>query len=339
MRTISESYTHSHVRSILNGLGISIASETFNDFLCYCPFHSNRSTPSFSVSTTKGLYLCFNPGCDVQGNVIDLVKELSHRNDYEAMRFIQSCKTSEADFEDELSALLEDKPDFMLFPQETLDLMHKDLDERSIGYFLSRGIDADCIDYFKLGYSKKQDMVIVPVHSPDGMPVGLVGRSIEGKDFKNSKKLPISKTMFNIHRAKKYPSVIIVESSFDAIRVHGAGYSNVVATLGGHISKSNFVLLGKYFNTIVVMTDNDKPKFNQNCRKCYPSACNGHNSGREIGMSIVNNLSNKDVLWAVYDNDTIYPHDAKDAGDMTNEEIRQCVRNAVSHVEYVSGLW
>lgn len=85
--------------------------------------------------------------------------------------------------------------------------------------------------HFDLGYSKNMDMVTVPVHSPDGTPIGLVGRSIKGKSFKNSTNLPKSKTLFNIHRAKKIGDhVIVVESSFDAIRVHQAGFPNVVAT-------------------------------------------------------------------------------------------------------------
>ena len=48
-----------------------------------------------------------------------------------------------------------------------------------------RKIEQTSWSKFSLGYSEKQDMVTVPVHSPDGMPVGFVGRSIEGKEFKN----------------------------------------------------------------------------------------------------------------------------------------------------------
>jgi DNA primase len=161
-------------------------------------------------------------------------------------------------------------------------------------------------------------MVIVPVHSPDGMPVGLVGRSIKDKRFKNSTNLPRSKTMFNIHRAKKIGDhVIIVESSFDAIRVHQAGFPNVVATLGGHISSDNIGLLNRYFNRVTIMTDSDL-------------------AGRELGTTICSRLKNKDLLWASYSYGKIYPHDAKDVGDMTDEEIKACIKNAVSNIEYRS---
>jgi DNA primase len=161
-------------------------------------------------------------------------------------------------------------------------------------------------------------MVTVPVHSPDGLAVGIVGRSISEKKFKNSNNLPRSKTMFNIHRAKKIgDNVIIVESSFDAIRVHQAGFPNVIATLGGHISTENIALINRYFNKVTLMTDAD-------------------HAGRELANSIASRLKNKDLLWASYEYGKIYPHDAKDAGDLTEEEIKACIKNAVSNIEYQS---
>jgi DNA primase len=215
---------------------------------------------------------------------------------------------------------MEEKPDFEEFPQETLDKLYSEISSAEEGkdYFKSRGIESQSIIDFNLGYSKNMGMVTVPVHSPDGIAIGLVGRSIEGKSFKNSTNLPKSKTMFNIHRAKKIGSnVIVVESSFDAIRVHQAGFPNVVATLGGSLSSEQQRLLNKYFSTIVIMTDADE-------------------AGRELGLSIANRLNTKDILWASYDYGKIYPHDAKDVGDMTDQEIQQCIKNSVSHIEYVS---
>lgn len=337
-----DTYSQSHVRSILNGLGIKVYSETYNDFLCLCPFHGNRNTPSFSVSHTKGLYLCFNPSCDVSGTILEMVKDLSHRNDFEALRWIQSMKNEvSVSFEDELASLLDEKPEFVPFDQDKLDEMYKELGFHiaAVDYLYQRGITDKGILEFRVGYSKNQEMIIVPVHSPDGIPVGLVGRGVTEKTFKNSRNLPRSKTMFNLHRAKRYGgTVIVVESSFDAIRVHQAGFPNVVATLGGYISKDNLANLNRYFNKIIIMTDNDDPSKHvaSNCRKCYPDTCKGHNPGRDLGMSIANALPNKDIEWAMFDSSTVYPHDAKDVGDMTDDEIVQCIKNAISHVEYSS---
>ncbi len=225
---------------------------------------------------------------------------------------------SNENFDEVLQDIFEDKPDYVEFPQETLDQLYNNLgaNEHAKEYFKHRGINEESMKYFKLGYSSNMGMVIVPVHSPDGMPVGLVGRSISEKKFKNSTNLPRSKTMFNIHRAKRIGGqVIIVESTFDAIRVHQAGFPNVVATLGGHISHDNISLLNRYFNRIILMTDSDQ-------------------AGRELGMTIASRMRNKDILWASHSYGKIYPNNAKDAGDMTDEEISACIKNAVSDIEY-----
>ena len=314
-------YTPTHIKSILKSIGLEIVGETGNDFLCYCPFHSNRHTSSFSVSREKGAFICFNPSCGEAGTLQELVKRVMNKNEFEAMRFIAS-KESEAleNFDSLLSDAMEEKPVFEEFSIDTLNKLSSELVSTEEGqkYFKSRGISSESMGHFGLGYSKNMGMVTVPVHSPDGTPIGIVGRSIEGKAFKNSTNLPKSKTLFNIHRAKKIGDhVIVVESSFDAIRVHQAGFPNVVATLGGFLSTEQQNLLNRHFNKITIMTDADV-------------------AGRELGKSIVNKLKFKDLLWASFEYGKIYPHDAKDAGDMTDEEIKSCIKNSVSDIEYRS---
>ncbi len=296
-----------------------MVGETSNDYLAYCPFHSNRHTSSFSISKTKGAYICFNPSCGETGTINDLVKRILNKNEFQSLRYIES-KQSESleNFDESLKDMLEEKPDFTEFPQETLDSLHNSLgsSDKAKSYFISRGINLESMKYFGLGYSENMDMVTVPVHSPDGTPVGLVGRSISDKRFKNSKDLPRSKTMFNIHRAKKIGDrVVVVESCFDAIRVHQAGFPNVVATLGGHISGDNLRLLNRYFNTVIIMTDADK-------------------AGRDLGSAIAYKLSNKNILWASHSYGRIYPEGVKDAGDMSDEDIKACITNAISNFEY-----
>ena len=317
----TSNYTPAHIKSVIKSLGIQITGETSNDYLCYCPFHSNRHTSSFSVSREKGAFICFNPACGEAGTLQELVKRVANKTEFEAMRYI-SAKESEVleNFDELLAESLEQKPVFQEFPVDTLKKLYTELVSTKEGkdYFESRGINQESMVHFDLGYSKNMDMVTVPVHSPDGTPIGLVGRSIKGKSFKNSTNLPKSKTLFNIHRAKKIGDhVIVVESSFDAIRVHQAGFPNVVATLGGFLSTEQHNLLNRHFNKITVMTDNDV-------------------AGRELGYSICNKLKFKDLLWASFEYGKIYPHDAKDAGDMTDEEIKACIKNAVSDMEYRS---
>lgn len=318
---MSDAYTKADLRSILQSCGIQIISQSGQDFLCLCPFHHNTDSPAFAVSYSKGLYVCYNQSCNSAGTVLDLVMKLTNRNNYEAMRYISTNKLSDAEIlEEELKELLDEKPEFEEFPQSTLDKLFNDLCNSTVAqqYFRSRNITFEAMDYFKLGYSENQRMVTVPLHSPDGVPVGIIGRSIEGKSFKNSNNLPRNKTMFNLHRAKREGgTIIVVESSFDVIRLWQAGFPNAVATLGGSISDININHLNKYASTVILMTDND-------------------GAGRMLGKTIAGKLKNKNVLWAKYDHDVIYPRLAKDVGDMTDEEIKQCIKNAIPHFEYAN---
>lgn len=314
-------YSPAHIKAIIKSIGLDIVGETNNDFLCYCPFHSNRHTSSFSISREKGAFICFNPACGEAGTLIELVRRVTHKNEYEVLRFIASMETEALNnFDELLSEAMEEKPDFEEFSQDTLDRLHWDLinTQKAQSYLYNRGIDTDSMEHFNLGYSSTMNMIVTPVHSPDGVPIGLVGRSIEGKSFKNSTNLPKSKTLFNIHRAKKIGEhVIVVESNFDAIRIHQAGFPNVVATLGGFLSIDQQRLLNRYFNRITIMTDNDL-------------------AGRELGMSIATKLRMKDIMWSSFEYGKVYPHNAKDAGDMTDDEIKACIKNAVSDIEYRS---
>jgi DNA primase len=318
---IVESYNQTQLREVLQTIGVKIVSETSTDFLCLCPFHSNKKTPSFAISYSKGLYVCYNPSCDAKGNLKHLIQRVGSMSEGEANRMLLSIDKMKIEhFDEDLAKLLEVQPDFEEFSQEILDTLHDNLmsSQKAVEYFDSRNINLNSIEYFSLGYSENQNMVTVPVHSPNGQPVGLVGRSIEGKSFKNSTNLPRSKTMFNIHRAKKFGSKIIVtESCFDAIRVHQAGFPNVVATLGGHISKENLANLNKYASTIIIATDSDE-------------------AGRRLGNQIATTLKWKEILWANYNDSVVYPHDAKDMGDLTDEEIKICIKNAKHHFEYIS---
>jgi DNA primase len=318
---MADTYTKADLRSILRSCNIEIVSQTGTDFLCLCPFHYNTDSPAFAASYFKGLYVCYNQNCNSSGTILDLVIKLTGRNNFEAMRFISSNKMSKAEIlEEELKDLLDEKPEFVEFPRTTLESLYNELlkNEKAKEYFASRKIGYEAIANFALGYSQVQNMVTVPLHSPDGIPVGIIGRSIEGKSFKNSQNLPRNKTMFNLHRAKREGgTIIVVESSFDAIRLWQAGFPNAVATLGGSISDTNINHLNRYASTIIIMTDNDK-------------------AGKALGKTIANKLKNKNVLWARYDSLNTYPHNAKDVGDLTDEEIRHCIKNAIPHFEYAN---
>lgn len=257
-------YTAEQVKRVLTGSGITVEIELDADFMIFCPFHNNYRTPAAEVNKESGMLYCFS--CQKTADLVELVMHNSKRSYFEAVRFIKS-KDSEVDLERQINHQLYVKPDYIQYDELILKRMSNNLSEseRAKEYFKYRKINSQSITKFNLGYSEKQDMVTVPVHSPEGMAIGFVARSIEGKDFKNTPGLPKSKVLFNLHRVKNSDKVYIVESSFDAIRLDQVGLP-AVATLGANISNTQVELLKKYFNNIIVIADNDEAGSNMKTR-------------------------------------------------------------------------
>lgn len=288
--------------------------------MAYCIFHRNDNTPSLSISKADGRFICFNPSCGASGDLLKLVQYSMKLNEFEALRYIINNSPNEADnLDSEIIGMLKDDEAFDVFDTDILSSLATNLfsddGKPGLAYMRGRGFNDDTLRSFAVGYSIKQKMVTVPIYSHTSIPVGLVGRSIDAKRFKNSPGLPGSRLFFNLHRAMRASSTgIVVESSFDAMRVHQSGYPNVVATLGGYVSPQKMLLLNKYFDRIILMTDAD-----------------------EAGRKLANQLSagfSREVSWAIDSHDSVYPHDAKDVGDLTDSEIASLVKNSVPDIEY-----
>lgn len=249
-------YTKEQIKRVLSGAGVDIESEVDSDYIIFCPFHNNNRTPAGEIDKSTGKFFCFS--CHHVTDLIEFVMHTSGRTYFESIRFIKS-KEIETDLEQDINKKLYVKPDFVLYDELILKRLYNNLlsSDRAKDYFKYRKINTASWAKFSLGYSEKQDMVTVPVHSPDGMPVGFVGRSIEGKEFKNTPGLPKAKTLFNLNRVKSADKVYVVESSFDAIRLDQVGFP-AVATLGSNVSNTQIELLQKYFNNIIVIADNDE---------------------------------------------------------------------------------
>lgn len=248
-------YTAEQVKRVLTGAGIDIEAEYGTDYIIFCPFHNNNRTPAGEVSKEHGMFFCF--GCQTTKTLIEFVMYTSNRTYFEAVRYIKS-KEQETSIEDSVNKALINKPEFVQYDELLIKRLNNQALEspRALRYFEGRKISKESINKFGLGYSEKQDSVTIPIHSPDGICIGFVARTIEGKEFKNTPGLPKGKTLFNLHRIKTSNIVYVVESSFDAIRLDQVGFPSV-ATLGANVSAAQIKLLEKYFNSIVLIADND----------------------------------------------------------------------------------
>ena len=292
-RNGSDTFTEEQIARVLRGTGVDIESEVDSDYIIYCPFHANNRTPAGEVDKQSGLFFCFS--CHHIANLVELVMHVSGRTYFEAVRFVNARKT-ETNLEAEVVKRLVEKPDYIQFDELLIKRLNQQALEspRAMRYYSGRLITDQSVNKFSLGYSEKQDMLTIPVHSPDGMVVGFVGRSVEGKEFKNTPGLPKSKLLFNLHRVKTADRVYIVESSFDVIRLDQVGLP-AVATLGANVSNHQIDLLKKYFNNIIVVADND-------------------DAGGNMKSKIIDKLGSR-VNTIQLDNKY------KDIGDMPDEEL------------------
>lgn len=286
-----EYFAPAQVKEVLVSCGVTVANEIDSHYMVMCPFHYNTNTPACEVDKESGLFICF--ACSENGTLLDLVMRTTNRSYFEASRFIKSKEKSENISLSIINKLDSDEGEE--YDLATIDRLHNNClhSDRAMEYFASRQINISSIKNFKLGYSDKQDMVIVPVYDQYGKCMGFVARSVEGKSFKNSPGMKKSKTLFNLSNCK-FSDLIIVESSFDAIRLNQLGY-NGVASLGATISKYQIELIEKYGKSVIVIPDND-------------------DAGKEMVSKINDNIYSKDI-------NVINIAGGKDIGDLSDEEI------------------
>lgn len=298
-------YTEYQVKSVLNAIGVDVASETTDDFLIFCPYHNNSRTPACEVHKEKGLFVCFS--CQERGELIDLVAHMQNTNFFEAIRLIDSFATSTDDFN--LDNILQDEEEFE-FDQDLIKRLNDECitSTNAIEYFKYRGITLQSIKDFSLGYSDKMNMVTVPIKLVNGKWGGFVGRlaSKDEKRFKNSNNLPRGKTLFNLDKVTHSSEVFVVDASFDAIRIHQCGFP-VVATLGG-LTRAQAEILNRYFSVVHIIADNK--------------------NGKPDETSIKTTERAKKQIKGFVDMVT-WPKEYKDAGEMTDKMIDEVLSSVL----------
>lgn len=300
-------YSSEQIKRVILSCGLDVEFEVDSDYIVFCPYHSNFRTPAGEISKSTGQFYCFS--CQESKNFTEFVMDSTKRSYFEAVRLIDSKKT-ETDISNEIYGLLNKNNEFVEFDIETVRRLNKDAlaSSRAVEYLKGRSITKNSVEKYLIGYSEKQDMVTIPIFSPDGLCVGMVGRSIEGKSFLNTPGLPKSKTMFNIQRTKAASQVFLVESSFDAIRIEQLGRA-AVATLGSTVSGKQIQLLKKYFTSIILLPDNDE-------------------AGVSMQRKLQESLGNIIVSGAI-------PNEYKDVSDLDENQLSQLIYKFDNMIEYI----
>lgn len=123
------------------------------NYIGLCPFHKEK-TPSFTVSPEKQIFYCF--GCHAGGNVFSFISKMERLNFPESVRFLGNLAGIQI-HEDRKDEGAEKREYLLKINRYAMNLYHKclksDENKGAMEYALGRGVTAESVDEFKLGYA------------------------------------------------------------------------------------------------------------------------------------------------------------------------------------------
>ena len=241
---------------------------------CPLPTHgSQQSRESFGVDTGRNVWACHSASCcqarngKVGGNILELVAYMEACSIREAALRLRGW--SDTSRETGLPDQLVSKGKRAGRNQEELPRLPFTLWLRWHPYLEQRGIQRQTAAWFGAGYyggsGFLRGRMVFPIHDERGKLVAYAGRVMDGREprYLFPPGFRKSQVVFNLHRAVKSAArqggvAILVEGFFDCLKVHQAGYGNVVALMGASVSDRQAELLDTYFRELVVMLDGDE---------------------------------------------------------------------------------
>jgi len=236
-----------------------------SEILLRCPFHE-EAKPSCRVNTERGIFHCF--GCDAKGNVLDFVAKkervpikraaelVGEWLGVAAAREAEAAKPPRTEARADRStkpsptrapstsprSAEESAPNKPLTFSLQLDPKHP--------YLAERGLSADLIETFGLGYCARgvlKGRIAIPIHDERGCLVAYAGRwPGDPPEGEERYKLPTgfrkSEVLFNLHRVAGSEHLIVVEGFFQAFRLHALRIPTV-ALMGTALSERQESLL------------------------------------------------------------------------------------------------
>ncbi len=131
------------------------------DYVGLCPFHEEK-TPSFSVSESKQFFKCF--GCGKGGNVFTFLMDKENLTFPESVQKVAEFAHIEIDefapqspkYSNVLIKINEDAADFY-----HRVLVSTNAGKRGLDYAQQRGLSAEILDHFRIGYAPKQNNLLL----------------------------------------------------------------------------------------------------------------------------------------------------------------------------------
>lgn len=298
-----------------------------NEALALCPMHEARTgkedhSPSWWINLDTGMHMCFS--CGYKGNLIQLVcdvkgfyvKGYGDDTGYDYRAGEQWLSTIAEISIEQLAEMVNSLPNYIAAYPKPLEMS-----EARLAVFVdppqdalaSRKITAEAASKYGVLWDDKKKNWILPLREPHfNKLMGWQEKGTVERTFMNRPPgMPRSKTLFGIENQSE-SIAIVVESPLDCVRIASAGFDGAVAVCGSAVSEDQIKLL-RYSDKIIAAFDNP------NIDKAGAKACKELLTwARKYSLN----------LWFFNYGSSI----KKDPGDMTDEEIRWGVENAVSSI-------
>lgn len=120
------------------------------------------------------------------------------------------------------------------------------LPEVALGYLSARGLSPSTTAAFRLGWNPDNARIVIPAFDQDWRLKFIIQRAIRSKDHPRylypdgsgeAKKRLLFGSCLLDRQLVRSTGLILVEGSFDAIKLYELGFRNVVATLGNSITR------------------------------------------------------------------------------------------------------
>jgi len=245
------------------------------NIMAICPFHrkmngQEESTPSFTMSLTRGLYFCF--ACQERGNLTTFLKNVG------VSTFIM-----EKVYGSVIHAVRSQAPR----PKDPLRpaiFDNSPLPESLLGFFdycptdlLDEGFDEELLQKYDVGFDQANMRITFPLRDMSGNLVGISGRTVIdeyprykvydteyerwGHPYRRVNKRSV---LWNADRV--YPSaffknnarVVLVEGFKACLRLIQCGVPDTVALLGTYLSPEQRWILERIGGQVYLMLDNNE---------------------------------------------------------------------------------
>jgi DNA primase len=298
-------YVPGDVLKCLDELGIKVTRVIGDEAVAHCPGHlrlvgKQDAHPSWSVNLESGMHNCF--GCGFRGPFAAIAREVLGLNSDDADGWVRARGSLDrirrelsGEYIYELARKVDtNEADLALFVPPPADVL------------ASRFITAEAAKAYGILYDPIKDCWITPIRDPVSFALwGWQEKAVEGRLFRNyPRHIEKARTLFGIENPNLGRTAVMVEAPLDTAVICSTGWPGALSSFGAGVSDDQMELVIERFDALILALDNDP-------------------DGRKATQRVVSEYGRRIPIRVMP-----YLVEAKDPGEMDDEEIRECLSRA-----------